>query len=89
LPPKWQGGLNLTYNIGPGPARVHMNIGSNLTTTPIWNVIASIRGEEEPDRIVVIGNHRDAWVFGAGDPSSGTAAMLVRREKKFTYWTLN
>ena len=28
------------------------------------------------DRYVILGNHRDAWVFGAVDPSSGTAAML-------------
>jgi Zn-dependent M28 family amino/carboxypeptidase len=25
---------------------------------------------------VLIGNHRDAWVFGALDPSSGTAVMM-------------
>ncbi len=28
------------------------------------------------DRLVILGNHRDAWVFGAADPSSGTATML-------------
>lgn len=28
------------------------------------------------DRYVVLGNHRDGWIFGAIDPSSGTAAML-------------
>lgn len=28
------------------------------------------------DRYVILGNHRDAWVFGAVDPSSGTATML-------------
>ena len=28
------------------------------------------------DNWVVAGNHRDAWVFGAVDPNSGTAAML-------------
>lgn len=27
------------------------------------------------DRLVLLGNHRDAWVFGAADPSSGTAAL--------------
>ena len=26
--------------------------------------------------MVLIGNHRDAWVYGAADPSSGTAAMV-------------
>jgi N-acetylated-alpha-linked acidic dipeptidase len=43
---------------------------------PIWNVIATLRGSEEPDRWVVLGNHRDAWTYGAVDPYSGTAAML-------------
>ena len=28
------------------------------------------------DRYVLVGNHRDAWVFGALDPSSGTAVMM-------------
>ena len=28
------------------------------------------------DRYVLLGNHRDAWVFGAVDPSSGTASMM-------------
>lgn len=28
------------------------------------------------DRYVIVGNHRDAWVFGAVDPSSGTASMI-------------
>lgn len=28
------------------------------------------------DRYVLIGNHRDAWGYGASDPSSGTAQIL-------------
>ena len=28
------------------------------------------------DRYVLMGNHRDAWVFGSVDPSSGTASMM-------------
>ena len=35
-----------------------------------------MRGAEEPDRYVILGNHRDAWIFGAVDPSSGTAALM-------------
>ena len=42
----------------------------------IKNVIGVIGGEEEPDRYVILGNHRDAWTFGAVDPNSGTAALL-------------
>ena len=26
--------------------------------------------------MVILGNHRDAWVFGAADPNSGTAALM-------------
>ncbi|KAK2100193.1 Aminopeptidase naaladl1 [Saguinus oedipus] len=29
-----------------------------------------------PDRYVLYGNHRDSWVHGAVDPSSGTAVLL-------------
>jgi N-acetylated-alpha-linked acidic dipeptidase len=35
-----------------------------------------VRGSALPDEWVVAGNHRDAWVYGAVDPNSGTAAML-------------
>jgi len=42
----------------------------------IWDVISRIDGDEEKDRWVIMGNHRDAWVFGAVDPNSGTTAML-------------
>ena len=42
----------------------------------IPNVIGYIKGAIEPDRYVMLGNHRDAWGFGAIDPSSGTAEIL-------------
>ena len=28
------------------------------------------------DRYVVLGNHHDAWTFGAADPNSGTAILM-------------
>jgi N-acetylated-alpha-linked acidic dipeptidase len=41
-------------------------------------VIGTIDGTDpdQKDNWVVAGNHRDAWVYGAADPNSGTAAML-------------
>lgn len=42
----------------------------------VENVFAVIKGSEEPDRFVLLGNHRDAWTYGAVDPGSGTAALL-------------
>ncbi len=42
----------------------------------IWDVIGKIKGTDHAEDWVVVGNHRDAWVYGAVDPNSGTAAML-------------
>ncbi|KAH0587664.1 hypothetical protein H2248_006431 [Termitomyces sp. 'cryptogamus'] len=42
--------------------------------TPIWNTMASIPGHIK-DEVVIIGCHRDAWVLGAADPTSGTVSL--------------
>jgi N-acetylated-alpha-linked acidic dipeptidase len=76
-PQAWRGALPITYNIGPGPATVHMVIRSNWGQKPLYDVIARIPGSELPDEWVVRANHRDAWVFGAWDPLSGHVSMLA------------
>ncbi len=76
VPSGWQGGLPLPYHVGPGPAEIHMSVRMDYQVRKIWNVIATIPGTGEPDRWVMIGNHRDAWVYGAVDPGSGTAATM-------------
>jgi N-acetylated-alpha-linked acidic dipeptidase len=75
-PAEWQGGLPFTYHLGPGPAKVHMKVVSDDKIRTIWVVTGRIRGSDRPDELVILGNHRDAWVYGAVDPSSGTAAQL-------------
>jgi len=76
VPEGWQGGLPFAYHIGPGPAKVKMRIKSEWKIRQIKNVIAEIRGYEEPDKKIIFGNHHDAWVYGAVDPNSGTSVML-------------
>ncbi|KAM8853094.1 N-acetylated-alpha-linked acidic dipeptidase 2 isoform 2-T2 [Synchiropus picturatus] len=82
IPPNnWKGSLNVSYRIGPGftdefkNQKVRMNIYSNNQVTRIYNVIGKIRGAVEPDRYVILGGHRDAWVFGGIDPMSGAAVV--------------
>jgi N-acetylated-alpha-linked acidic dipeptidase len=75
-PREWQGALPFTYHVGPGPAKVKMRLKQDYQFRTIWDVIGKIRGTSSPDEWVVAGNHRDAWVYGAVDPNSGTAAML-------------
>ncbi len=75
-PREWQGSLPFTYHVGPGPTKVKMHLKQDYQFRTIWDVIGRVRGSELPDEWVVAGNHRDAWVYGAVDPNSGTAAML-------------
>jgi N-acetylated-alpha-linked acidic dipeptidase len=75
-PREWQGSLPFTYHVGPGPVKVKMHLKQDYRFRTIWDVIARIRGVQLPDEWVLAGNHRDAWVYGAVDPNSGTAGML-------------
>ncbi|QIW98402.1 hypothetical protein AMS68_003920 [Peltaster fructicola] len=77
----WQtGGLdykNVSYNIGPSPPSLTINLYNSVeyVTTPMWDTIAIINGTVD-DEVIVIGNHRDAWILGgAGDPNSGSASL--------------
>ncbi|MGB5658317.1 MAG: M28 family metallopeptidase [Thermoanaerobaculia bacterium] len=75
-PHAWQGGLPFTYHVGAGPAKVQVKVDMDGKRRPIQVVTGAIRGSEEPEKVVVLGNHRDAWVYGAVDPSSGSATLL-------------
>jgi N-acetylated-alpha-linked acidic dipeptidase len=76
VPNDWQGAAPVTYHLGPGPATVHMVVQSSWKLTPIYDVIATIRGHEAPDEWVIRGNHHDGWVFGALDPLAGTVSLM-------------
>jgi N-acetylated-alpha-linked acidic dipeptidase len=76
-PASWRGALPLTYHIGPGPAKVHLQVQSDWSRKPIYDVVARIAGSELPEEWVVRGNHHDAWVFGAWDPLSGNSALMA------------
>ena len=76
VPASWRGALPLTYKFGPGPATVHLKIESDWGTKPVLDVIATMKGSEEPDTWIVRGNHYDGWVNGADDPISGQSALI-------------
>src|SRR5262245_19900041 len=76
-PEKWRGALPITYRIGSGPARIHLQVASEWSLKTLYNVIARIPGSESPDEWIVRGNHRDGWTFGAWDPLSGQVAELA------------
>ncbi len=76
-PAGWHGGLPLAYHIGgTGTVKVHLAVASDWSLKPIYDVVATLKGRDNPDEWVIRANHRDAWVFGASDPLSGHTAML-------------
>lgn len=78
----WNSSLGLgykgvKYNIGPSPENLVLNLVNeqDYVTTPQWDVIGIINGTI-PNEVVIIGNHRDAWIAGgAADPNSGSAVL--------------
>lgn len=77
---RWQeGGLGyygVDYNVGPSPPELSLHVinQADIHDTQIHNVIGTIPGRTS-DELVLVGNHRDAWGPGAGDPGSGSAAL--------------
>ena len=76
-PADWRGGLPITYRIGPGPARVRLQLEFDWSLAPAHNVIARLPGTERPDQWILRGNHHDAWVIGGRDPISGLVGLLA------------
>ncbi|XP_060583171.1 N-acetylated-alpha-linked acidic dipeptidase 2-like, partial [Ruditapes philippinarum] len=81
-PSGWTGRLlnQTSYKIGPGftdsSLILELSVHTRNERRISYNAFGMIRGEVEPDRYVMLGNHRDSWVLGAIDPSSGTATMM-------------
>ena len=66
----WSGDLDTSPHVNLA------NIQDEIERQPIYNVLGRITGFEQPEKKVIVGNHRDAWCFGAVDPGSGTAVFL-------------
>ncbi|WP_263359337.1 M28 family metallopeptidase [Acidicapsa ligni] len=76
VPAGWQGALSFHYHLGGTGVSIHLVSDQDYKVRTIWDVIGKIPGTDNSDDWVVAGNHRDAWVYGAVDPNSGTASML-------------
>jgi len=79
VPVTWCGQLKTIYKFG-GPLKYQktltLNVYNQRSIRKIYNVMGVIKGSSEPDRYVMIGNHRDSWTYGSMDPSLGTSVML-------------
>ena len=75
-PQSWRGALPFTYHVGPSTVEAHLALSFNWDRKPLYDVVARMPGKKFPDEWVIRGNHHDAWVNGAADPSSGASPEL-------------
>ncbi|MEM6704396.1 MAG: M28 family peptidase [Acidobacteriota bacterium] len=77
VPNDWQGGLPFRYRLtGGSDLSVRLNVQQIREIRKTHNVVATLRGSEEPDRFVVLGGHHDSWSHGAVDPTAGLITIL-------------
>ncbi|KAH8056261.1 exopeptidase [Aureococcus anophagefferens] len=77
-PASFAGGLAVAYALGPSRATFRLHVDNEYAEGAVPNVVATLAGDDAAfPRPVYAGNHRDAWVLGAVDPHSGTAARAL------------
>ncbi len=55
------------------PARLHVD--ETIQREPLWNTVGVLTGND-PTHMVVVGAHRDAWVYGVTDNGAGVTTVL-------------
>jgi len=56
-------------------ANVQLQVYLDRKVETLWNTVATIEGSD-PTQSVVLGAHRDAWVYGVTDNGSGTSILI-------------
>ena len=75
-PESFQGGLPISYRVGPGGTQVRLDLDIAYDQLPVRNVLAEIRGTSKPDEKIVVGAHYDGWTYGTSDNTSGWTTIM-------------
>ncbi|CDK28332.1 unnamed protein product [Kuraishia capsulata CBS 1993] len=73
----WAGDVDeFDYCAGTSDVDLNLYNEQDYQIRPIYNVMGEIKGIM-PDEEIIVGNHRDAFIVGgAGDPNSGSVALI-------------
>jgi N-acetylated-alpha-linked acidic dipeptidase len=74
-PDGWAGALAVPYTLARAQALVHLVVHLNRKQTTLWNTVARLHGIDDT-HAVILGGHRDAWVYGVSDNGDGVTTML-------------
>lgn len=73
----WKGGMPIEYRVSGGPElKVRLKVEQDRKLRRSANVLGVLPGRSNPDQLVIVGCHHDAWGFGAADPLAGTIVLM-------------
>ncbi|MGB6413321.1 MAG: M28 family peptidase, partial [Candidatus Cybelea sp.] len=75
LPVTLETAQRLIENAHGAHALVHLDVQMNARVTTLWNTIGEATGTDSAQSIV-LGGHRDAWVYGVTDDGSGISTLV-------------
>jgi carboxypeptidase Q len=71
-------GMLVQRLLGNGPVTIELQCENKLSgPTVVNNVVAEIRGSEQPDEWILVGAHLDSWDQGAGAQDNGAGCAMV------------
>jgi N-acetylated-alpha-linked acidic dipeptidase len=74
-PHGWRGGLGASYALGTTRALVRLRVDETSQPIWLWNTVGTLAGRDSSHE-VILGGHRDAWVYGVTDNGSGISTLL-------------
>ncbi|MCH2162348.1 MAG: M28 family peptidase [Phycisphaerales bacterium] len=72
----WVGGIDVPYRLDGGELKLRLVVEQERSLGRTANVLGLLRGKEQPEQLVIVGCHHDAWGFGAADPLAGTIVLM-------------
>jgi carboxypeptidase Q len=61
-----------------GPVRLHLTLTPQaMAETSGFNVVADLKGSEQPDKIIVVSGHLDSWDLGTGALDDGAGVVMA------------
>jgi Zn-dependent M28 family amino/carboxypeptidase len=61
-----------------GPVKMHLVLTpQTLPDEPSFNVVADLKGSEQPDQIVIVSGHLDSWDLGRGAIDDGAGVAMA------------
>lgn len=73
----------ITHLATQGAVRMHLTLSpKNLPEATGYNVVADLKGSEQPEQVVIVSGHLDSWDLGTGalDDAAGVAMAMQTAE---------